>query len=92
VRSNALRSNVALEIKLARRRDAFVVERAPEDRTHAGVRSNAQPAFERTPDLAAHFILSINKISLFSFIFTLGRLVELPSVAQNLTVLHCKHS
>jgi hypothetical protein len=91
VRSNALQSNATLEIKRTRCRDAFAVERTPEDRTHADVRSNAQPAFERTPDLAARFILSINKISLFSFIFTLGRRVEALSVAQNLTVLHCKH-
>jgi hypothetical protein len=75
-----------------RRCDAFAFERSSGDRTHAGVRSNAQPAFEHTPDLTAHFILSINKISLFSFIFMLGRQVEAPSVAQNLTVLHCKHS
>jgi hypothetical protein len=33
----------------------------PEERTHARVRSNAQPVFECTPDLAAHFILSINR-------------------------------
>jgi hypothetical protein len=92
VRSNALRSNATLEIERTQHCDAFAVERAPEDRTHAGVRSNAQPAFKRTPDLAARFILSIKKISLFSFIFTLGRRVEAPSVAQNLTVLHCKHS
>jgi hypothetical protein len=78
VHSNTLRSNAALEIERTRRCDAFAVERSSGDRTHTSVRSNAQPAFERTPDLAAHFILSINKISLFSFIFTLGRRVKAP--------------
>jgi hypothetical protein len=43
-----------------------------EERTHARVHSNAHPAFERTPDLAAHFILSINMFSLFSLFPTFG--------------------
>jgi hypothetical protein len=48
------------------------IERSAYKRTHVGVRSIAPPAIERTPDLAARFILSINRTSLFSFHFTLG--------------------
>jgi hypothetical protein len=48
------------------------IERSAYKRTHAGVRSIAPPAIKRTPDLAARFILSINRTSLFSFHFTLG--------------------
>jgi hypothetical protein len=55
-----------------RRCDAFAVERAPERRTHAGVRLNAQPAFERTPDLAARFSLSINRTLPYFVYFTFG--------------------
>jgi hypothetical protein len=52
-------------------------------------------AFERTPDLAARFILSINRTCGFICFPRLGDswdAFEVPFVAQNLPILHCKHS
>jgi hypothetical protein len=89
LRSNAIYANAQSMVERTREPE---VERTAYGRTHVGLRSTAPPAIEHTPDLAAHFIFSINR-TLCNFLFpTLGRQVEAPSVAQNLTILHCKHS
>ena len=51
------------------------------DQMHTGLRSIAPPAIKRTPDLAAHLFLSINR-TLCNFIFSyVWKRLEAPSVA-----------
>jgi hypothetical protein len=69
VQSNALRSNAMPTIKHTLHGDAPTTERMADDQTHATLRLIAPPAIERNPDLEAHFILLINRTSLYSFDF-----------------------
>jgi hypothetical protein len=67
VRSNALRLNATPTLERTRHYIATTAERTSR-------RANAcASAFERTPDLVARFILSINKIFCILCFFTFGR-------------------